>query len=505
MKYVLDGIASGFPLGFTGPDCGYVCRNMASVEALPDVVEDYLEKELAGRRILGPFDEPPLSNFRCNPIGVVAKKARNKYRMIMNLSAPIGNSVNDYIDGDDYSLSYVTVDDAIKKIVATGPGCLLSKVDVEAAFRIIPVRPDDWNLLGFKYKGKFYIDTVLSMGGRSSPAIFNSVAELAEWIAVNNYSVEFLIHLLDDFFTVEVPGSGGRALSVVLQVFARLGIPVNGKKVEGPATTLEFLGIVLDTVRMEARLSVEKIEQLRLLLVSFESKKRCTQRELLSVVGSLSFACKVVVPGRSFLSRLIARAYMVRELFHSVRITACIRKDFKLWLRFLEEWNGRSLFLKSERMREGAEFSTDASGSLGFGGFFKGQWFSHRWNNQQALWSIEAKELFPILVAAQVWGSSWETLRVVVLCDNASVVGAINKGYSKVPLIGDMIRVLIYYSMHYNFLLRAEHIPGKLNVLSDLLSRLQVPRFRELAPAAEEHPVELPESPLLLCDKVFNV
>ena len=33
-----------------------------------------------------------------------------------------------------------------------------------------------------------------------------------------------------------------------------LGIPLAIEKVEGPATVLEFLGIVLDTERMEARL-----------------------------------------------------------------------------------------------------------------------------------------------------------------------------------------------------------------------------------------------------------
>ncbi len=63
----------------------------------------------------------------------------------------------------------------------------------------------------------------------------------------------------------------------------------------------------------------------------------------------------------------------------------------------------------------------------------------------------------------------------------------------------------MFYSMHFNFLLRAEHIPGKLNVLSDLLSRMQVTRFKDLAPNAEEKPVVLPSSPLLLCEEVFNV
>ncbi len=42
------------------------------------------------------------------------------------------------------------------------------------------------------------------------------------------------------------------------------------------------------------------------------------------------------------------------------------------------------------------------------------------------------------------------------------------------------------------WLSKAEHIPGAKNKLSDCLSRLQITRFKELAPDAAEHPETIP-------------
>ena len=298
-------------------------------------------------------------------------------------------------------------------------------------------------------------------------------------------------------------GGKGHARDTLIGVFDKLGIPLNPKKIEGPATCLEFLGITLDTVEMEARLSAEKIEDLKCKLLLFQDKKKCTQKELLSLIGSLSFACKVVIPGRSFLSRLIARAYSVRELHHNVRFNSRMRKECKIWLRFIDRWNGKSLFISGKNLVDDEVFFTDAAGAVGYGGFFQGKWFSVAWTTEQLAWDIVAKELYPIVVAAQVWGGSWSGRRVVVKCDNSSTVAALNKSYSNKVLISDMLRVLMFFSLTGNFHMRAIHIPGKYNNISDALSRLQVDRFRNLVPTASETPCSVLQNPLDLCEELF--
>ena len=369
-NYLISGLKSGFDIGYRGPDISVLCRNLKSAYDNPKAVGSYLDKEMSRGRICGPFPDPPYPVFRCNPIGIVPKKASGKFRTIVKLSAPKGISVNDFISKEDFSLSYVTIDKAIDFILELGKGCFLSKVDIVDAFRILPVSPEQWHLLGISWDNLFYVDTRFTMGSRSSPYIFDSLSVALEWICIHNYELRFLCHLLDDFLAAESVAEEGNVRSVILNFFARLGIPVDQEKVEGPVTRIEFLGVILDSILMEASLSAEKIEALRVKLSGFLSMKKASKRELLSLIGSLSFACKVVVPGRRFLSRLISLSCSVRELHYKVYLNQQVKYDIQLWLSFLRDWNGKNFFLDRYFLSSvDLDFFTDASGEIGYGVF----------------------------------------------------------------------------------------------------------------------------------------
>ena len=77
----------------------------------------------------------------------------------------------------------------------------MAKFDVQSAFRNLAVLPSQRYLLGMKWRGKFFVDLVLPFGLRSAPFIFNSVAEMVEWILRHNYSIPDLLHYLDDYIT----------------------------------------------------------------------------------------------------------------------------------------------------------------------------------------------------------------------------------------------------------------------------------------------------------------
>ena len=57
------------------------------------IIDAELAKECAAGHILSPFRSWPLTNSRCSSVGVVPKK-HNKWRMIMHLSAPVGNRLH---------------------------------------------------------------------------------------------------------------------------------------------------------------------------------------------------------------------------------------------------------------------------------------------------------------------------------------------------------------------------------------------------------------------------
>ena len=79
----------------------------------------------------------------------------------MDLSHPEGNSVNDGIEPDLCSLTYASIDDAVELVLKMGKGTMLAKLDLESAYRIVPVHLQDRLLLGMKWDGKLYIDSAL--------------------------------------------------------------------------------------------------------------------------------------------------------------------------------------------------------------------------------------------------------------------------------------------------------------------------------------------------------
>ena len=73
------------------------------------------------------------------------------------------------------------------------------------------------------------------------------------------------------------------------------------EKTVGLATMVTFLGVEVDTVEMELRLPLRKLEKLKWLVALWRVRKGCRKRDLQSLAGHLSHACNVVRPGRRFL------------------------------------------------------------------------------------------------------------------------------------------------------------------------------------------------------------
>ena len=85
--------------------------------------------------------------------------------------------------------------------MAKGQGFQLAKIDIQSAYRNIPVHLEDWNLLGMVWENSLFIGTTLPFGLRSAPKIFTAVADAAEWIA-RQQEVATILHYLDDFLVI---------------------------------------------------------------------------------------------------------------------------------------------------------------------------------------------------------------------------------------------------------------------------------------------------------------
>ncbi|CAG2196837.1 unnamed protein product [Mytilus edulis] len=418
--YLCNGLKYGFDTKVSVTSLPTLeCRNNLSARSQPNVVNELLRKECENGFMYGPFDTLPFSSYRVSPLGVAEGKYSKKKRLILDLSAPhqsdIHFSINELIDKDTCSMSYVKIDNAIDIILKYGRHSWLCKYDISNAFKNCPILPSQWPLFCIKWEDKYYFYVRLTFGCRSSPIIFDTLSQAICYIATNNYKVNNILHLLDDFLTIDPPhAEGERSMALMMMIFKRLNVPIAMHKTVGPVTCLEYLGIILDSEKMEARLPQEKVDRICEFISSISVKSSCSKREVLQLLGHLNFASRVILPG----------SY-----------------DMELY--------------------------TDASSTIGFGGYFGGKWFYSSWpteikNITNSKHSMAFFELYPIVVAAVLWGASWKTKKVLFWSDNMSTVEIIRKGRSKCLYIMKLMRKLTWcaYTTFQNPGTRCRHFSG---------------------------------------------
>jgi len=140
--YIVSSIREGFQIGF---DINRVTvhpsasRNMPSMNERPEVVDAYLVEECSQGRVGGPLDPAMhLSRF-----GVIPKSTPGKWRLIVDISFPQGGAVNDVVRESTSILPHVGIWDAVKEIVTMRSDTQLAMVDIQSAYRNVPVHPKD--------------------------------------------------------------------------------------------------------------------------------------------------------------------------------------------------------------------------------------------------------------------------------------------------------------------------------------------------------------------------
>ena len=160
----------------------------------------------------------------------------------------------------------------------------------------------------------------------------------------------------------------------------------------------------------------------------------------------------------------VARAYLLRCMIdllrcfgkrdHPIRLNTEFHLDLQWWFQFLSSWNGVDFWLfPGMAAAPDLVVTSDASGSLGFGAYFRGEWFSGSWTTSQFSQSIAYKELFPDVIAAHLWGPQWARRYVLFRSDNEAVVHILNSSTSKIPDLMCLLRHLLPSSMFPGFII----------------------------------------------------
>ena len=143
---IIDGFKFGFDLGYKGTLTNTFPKNNKSAITHRQGVTEAIRKEISRGHTAGPFPLPPFPINHISPLGA-APKPDGTIRLIMDLSQPIGQSINEFISKEEFPCKYTPFDEATRLVRIAGKGCFLTKVDIKHAYRLLPVRPADWPLL----------------------------------------------------------------------------------------------------------------------------------------------------------------------------------------------------------------------------------------------------------------------------------------------------------------------------------------------------------------------
>ena len=121
-------------------------------------------------------------------------------------------------------------------------------------------------------------------------------------------------------------------------------------------------------------------------------------------------------------------------------------------------------------------------------------WIADPWPPGLQVRLIQWKELYPIAIACLLWGHQWSGKKLLFHCDNQAVVDIWASGTSQDPLIMHLVHSIFFSAATNHFTVLVTRIVGTNNSIADSLSRLQITRFRHLAPAPDLEPTPVPKS-----------
>ena len=269
-------------------------------------------------------------------------QGRSQTPVIIDLSRPLGQSVNSGIDktsylGTDFTLVVPTVGHITDRRKIQGRGAHIYRIDISPAFRHIKVDPLDYNLLGLQWR---HVYTCVLFGSHHGSQIFQHVCDTLRFMmrrmghSVTNY--------VDDYIGFSVLSDAKRSNDHLYDL-ERQGLTISKKKLVPPSTSALCLGVEINTEKGSISIPQAKLHQICDTVSEWKDRKFCTKHQLQSLLGHLLYIHKCVKPAGYFLNRMLQ---LLREYHDQKRIhlNPEFHRDHTWFERFLLLYNGISLY-----------------------------------------------------------------------------------------------------------------------------------------------------------------
>ena len=389
-------------------------------------------------------------------------KPNNRWRPILDLS-----KLNNYLKTQSFKME---TPETIRTSLQTGEW--VTSIDFKDAYFHIPINSQSRKYMRFHLQDKTYQFKALPFGLSTAPMEFTVVAKEVKWLAMRQ---GIRIHqYLDDWLVRATSHRVCLQQTKDLVLLCReLGWLVNEDKSElEPKQVFNFVGYQFDLKEGRVRPTIERWQTLQSKILEILSNPICPVRKLMSLIGLLTATEKQVHLGRLHMRPIqwhLKNNWRVPESLEKIiPIPKSLHPHLKWWLEEDNVVTGQPL----HPLEHALQIFTDASRE-GWGAHLNEHIARGSWSLPESKLHINYLELKAVLLALQEFQALCMNKVVLVATDNTTVVAYINKegGMKSGPLCALLWRILTWCTRN-QVTLKARHIPGRLNVIADKLSRL---------------------------------
>ena len=512
----------GFPIGLsedTPHRLSSTFRNHGSALQFYSHIDSFLATGLRLGDTVGPCETSPFDLVHISPLMTAPKKPRSRRAVF---DATFGdfslnkNTPCDQYMGQPISFSYPKIEDFKRAVLTKGKGCFIWKRDLSRYFLQIPLDPVEYNLMGFVWRSALFFFTGLMFGLRHAGLQGQRITTAISWIHQRlglETSDEQLFHSIN--YSDDIGGcektmvKATQSYNALADLLKDLGLTESTSKAHKPSTSMPYLGVNFDTIRMKMSIPAEKLTEVRDEIAFWSRKLKATKKGLQQLLGKLFWVSRCVKFSRGFMARLLNQLTSMHPLPDNkkVPLSEDCRHDIGWWARYLRRFNGVECMYPddpldlslNQLLETSALVNCGDAQPMGGGAYFGSEYWSRpfpRWL-QDTNNDIHLKEFWVALVSAWLWGEKWRGRVVYVFCDNVAVVETLEKEKPSNPKLQELLREYLYLVCTRGFTPKFKKIGTKENEVADFISRRHDPIATELFFSTKGHPprslVEVPD------------
>ena len=459
-KFLLDIVANGYKLEFESHPC-LLCTqkpikfNKHEKSVITELLEKLQNKGII-KRVKHEFGEV-ISNIFIRP------KHDGSHRLILNLS-----KLNDHIEKIHFKME--TLKSALNFIKK---GTYFAKIDLKDAYYSVPIHETDRKFMRFEWEGHLYEYTCLANGLTSAPRIFTKLLKLM-YSSLRKIGHTNVGYIDDSLLAGDTKSDCQENVNDTVTLVDSLGFTLHPEKsIMVPTQRIEFVGFWLDSVKMTVSLGIRKANDIKAHIATILPQSTITIRAFSKLIGKLVASEPAVKFAPLYYKTLeIDRDNALKNSrgnFDARMPVSNVARDCLNWWVNNIDTAYRPILLGPPHRK----IETDSS-MTGYGGHdvTNGTDFNGHWTDNEQRYHINYLELKAAFLCLQVFCAKSTGEHVHLFLDNTTAIKYISKMGGRKPLLNSLARDIWIWCEKRNIWLSVFHIPGKLNVKADGLSRI---------------------------------